>query len=74
MSLVDAICLLSTESFAKSLLLECLTEAGKSLMKNQEKQWSTVTLPWGMPEVAKCYFNLVKSVIFDTIMLNLMLQ
>ena len=41
-SLVDAVCLLRTQSFAKSLLIECLTEAGKSLMntrKSSGPQW-----------------------------------
>ena len=42
--LVDAIsiCLLSTQSFAKGLLIECLTEAGKSLMSTRKRsglQW-----------------------------------
>ena len=39
---VSGRCLLSTQSFAKSILLECLTEAGKSLMntrKSSGPQW-----------------------------------
>ena len=37
---VDVIHLQSTQSSAKSLVHECLTEAGRVIDKDQEKNWS----------------------------------
>ena len=64
--------LVEYRSSAKSLVLECLTEAGKSLMnarKSSCPQWHFLPECQKRPDVI-----LVKSVMSDTIMLSFMLQ